>query len=146
VYNAAPLLAGNWVLTPRKHGGVNGGISALDGAHVLQHVAGLRFFSLFQQRACDVTGDGTCSALDGTRILQYVADLLQHFAAANACQSDWVFVPIASPVLNQIATGPQLDGGGCVMGNLAYQPLTDSAGGQGYLAIPLGDVTGNWAP
>lgn len=113
---------------------------------MLQRVAGLQVFTPFQVRACDVTGDGTCSALDGTRILQYVADIVQRFEAGDNCQSDWIFLPLASPVPNQSLTQPLLAKDSCVMGRIDYQPLTNSAGGQDFIAILLGDVTGNWAP
>jgi hypothetical protein len=144
-YVVAPLPAGSWQLTPRKLGDLNGGVSALDGAHVLQRVAGLRAFTPFQVRACDVTGDGTCSSLDGTRILQFVADL-QNFEAAAECNSDWLFLPLASPAPNQTITQPQLMTDSCTMGSISYDPLVDSAGGQDFIAVLLGDVTGNWVP
>jgi hypothetical protein len=140
----APLAPGTWQITPRKLGGLNAAVSALDGAHILQRAAQLRVFTPFQERACDVTGDGTCSALDGARVLQFVADL-NDFEAAAFCQSDWLFLPLPAPAPNQTITQPQL-AGGCVRGAIAYQPLANSAAGQDFIAVLLGDVTGNWAP
>jgi hypothetical protein len=144
-YSLAPLPAGPWTITPGKLGGRNAGLSALDGAHILQRSAQLRQFTPFQTQACDVTGDGTCSALDGARVLQLVAGLLPSFEAAVACQSDWLFLPLPAPAPNQTVTQPQL-AGGCVPGAISYQPLAGSAAGQDFIAILFGDVTGNWAP
>ena len=34
----------------------------------------------------------------------------------------------------------------CRMGAIAYEPLVGSATGQTFVAVLLGDVTGNWTP
>lgn len=145
-FAAAPLPPGDWALTPRKSGGVNAGISALDATYVLQHVAGLRPFGSSQRLACDVTGNGTCSALDATRILELKAGLLAQFPAVVACGSDWLFQPIPAPAPFQTPVQPLLSVDGCRMGAIRYEPLVGSAATQDFIAVLLGDVTGNWTP
>jgi len=145
-YLAAPLPMGDWTLTPRKTGGGNLGISTLDAAWILQHVAGTRPFAPAQTAACDVTGDGTCSALDASLVLQLTAALFERFPAAATCDSDWLFLPLPLPAPNQSSSPPLLATGTCEMGRISYSPLVGSLASQDFLAVLLGDVTGNWAP
>ena len=93
-YTVSPLPAGGWTLTPHKTGGANLGISTLDAAWVLQHIAGTRPFGPAQNLACDVTGDGSCSTLDATVILQLKASIITRLPAAATCDSDWLFQPL----------------------------------------------------
>ena len=139
----ATVRPGDWTLVPQKNGDLRNGLSALDGAGVLEFVAGMGSFSTAQQLACDVTGDGTCSPLDGARILQFVAGQLARFPAAVLCQSDWLFVPSPAAAQNQTVTEPNLSGS-CTTGRISYQPLAADAVEQDFVAILLGDVTGNW--
>lgn len=146
LYTAAPLPAGDWTLTPRKVGDLNAGLSTLDAVHILQHVANMRPFGPAQNVACDVTGNGTCSTLDATIILQLKANLVQTLSAAVTCQSDWLFLPIPGSAPFQTLTQPQLSTGTCQMGAISYDPLVGSAVNQNFIAVLIGDVTGNWTP
>ena len=145
-YTAAPLPAGEWTLTPRKVGDVNAGLSTLDAVHILQHVANMRPFGPAQDLACDVTGNGTCSTLDATLVLQLKASLIETLPAADLCQSDWLFLPQPGPAPFQSLTQPLLNGASCRMGAINYDPLVGSATGQSFIAVLIGDVTGNWTP
>jgi hypothetical protein len=145
-YNAAPLTASNWTLTPHRNGGTGLAISTLDAVFTLQHVAGLRSLSAAQLLACDVTGDGTCSTLDATHVLQRVAGIGGPFAAATACASEWLFVPAPAAVPNQSTSLPLLGAEMCSPGEIAYSPLSGGASGQDFVALVFGDVTGNWVP
>lgn len=143
-YTAAPLPGGNWTLTPRKTGDINNGLSALDAAHILQHVAGMRPFGPIQMLACDTTGDGTCSTLDAVRVLELKVGTRARLPAAETCGSDWLFQPLPGPAPFQSLVQPQLGNGQCRMGAITYQPLVDSAGSQTFVGVLIGDVTGNW--
>lgn len=146
-YAAAPLSGGtNWTLTPRKLGDINAGLSALDAAYILQHVASMRPFGPAQMLACDTTGDGTCSTLDAVRVLEYKVGTRTRLPAAETCGSDWLFQPLPGPAPFQSLVQPVLSAGGCQMGAIAYQPLAGSADNQTFVGILIGDVTGNWAP
>jgi glucose/arabinose dehydrogenase len=141
----AAALPGNSVLVPTKSGDVRNGISSLDATRVLEFGAGVGDLDPLQRLACDVTGDGTCSPLDGTRILQLVAGVIPRVEAADLCQSDWLFVPDPAPAPNQFRISPLLTGTNCLMGRIIYSPLAADAAEQDFIAVLLGDVTGNWA-
>lgn len=138
------ITGGNESLRPSKQGDTDNGITGLDASYVLQLVAGLRTFSSDQRLACDVTGNGAVTALDATRILQFQADLLQRFAVADLCSSDWLFRPEPSPAQNQTVVMPMIASGICQQGRINYSPLVPPANGQAFVAILFGDCTGNW--
>ena len=129
-----------------KLGDLDGGISTLDAVWTLQTVAGLRTLDASQRLACDVTGSGTLSTLDATRILQERAGLLATFPAAEACTSDWLFVPSPAAAANQTVIPPQLAPASCQRGAIELSPLTGHATGQDFSAVLIGDCTGNWQP
>jgi hypothetical protein len=134
---------GNWQIAPVKTGDTRGAISALDASHVLQSVVGIREFTMAQQVACDVTGDGSVSSLDAARILQFVAGIRTRFPVAETCGSDWAFIPDAAIVPNQHLFDPQMVPS-CNLGAIAYEPLVPPADAQSFIALLFGDCTGNW--
>ncbi|MBX3027926.1 dockerin type I repeat-containing protein [bacterium] len=136
---------GDWQVAPRKLGGGGTGVSTLDASYALQSVVGLRSLSDMQRLACDVTGDGTVSALDAARILQLVAGMRAQLPAAESCGSDWVFIPDPAAAPNQRLLAPQM-APMCQPGAIAYEPLATPIDSQNFLAILLGDCTGNWLP
>jgi len=73
-------------IPPHSPGDVsgNGKITAYDAFLVLQHVVGLTYLSIEQQKAADVTGDGTITALDAALILQYSVGLITKFPSDSA--------------------------------------------------------------
>lgn len=141
----APLGA-DLMLAPRRSGGLATAVSALDAAWVLQVVAGVRTFDADQRRACDATGDGTLSALDATRILQQVVGIMARLPAAQACGSDFAFVPAPAAAVNQRVIPPAMSGSSCQHGAVAFEPLAGGAAGQNFRAMAFGDCTGNWQP
>lgn len=145
-YAFAAVADGAWAVEPVKEGDLSNGISALDAAHALQAVAGLRALEPLQAMACDVTGNGSVSTLDATRILQRKVGLIERFPAADLCASDWLFMPAAVPALNQESVAPLLDLGTCRGGALTYAPLIADAVQQDFRAALIGDCTGNWQP
>ncbi len=138
--------AAPWLVQPSKQGGfANGVISPLDASYVLQELVGLRRLTNAQVLACDVTGDGNLSALDATRILQRALGSSTPFAAAESCDSDWIFIPNAQGAQNQTQIDPLLEGGStCRPGAIQYNPLTGEIDGQNFTAVVIGDCTGNW--
>jgi hypothetical protein len=143
-YIASPLAPGDWQVIPDKDGDFNFAVTGVDAVRVLERVAGLESFTPEQRLACDVTGNGTVSALDATRILQFSADLLTRFEVANACQSDWLFLPMPGP--GGSAQPPVIGGGMCTPGRIDVPGLTGPTQAQNYTAILFGDCTGNWMP
>ena len=138
--------AGTSLLHPSKTGGMNAAISSLDASWILQTAVGLRQFDAMQKLACDVTGNGSISSLDAARILQYQVHLLDHFAVADSCGSDWLFIPEPDSTPNQILTQPQAAAASCDPGAISYSPLVAPAQNQNFVAVLFGDCTGNWKP
>ncbi|MGH7785354.1 MAG: hypothetical protein ACRERC_00715 [Candidatus Binatia bacterium] len=136
---------GTWQVEPVKNGDIGSGVSTVDASHVLQAVVGLRQFTSEQLLACDVTGDGTVSSLDAARILQFVAGLRSTFPVADACGSDWVFLPDPLSAPNQRLIDPQM-APACAHGAIIYEPLAPPLAGQDFRAVLFGDCTGNWQP
>jgi len=137
---------GTIALRPQKDGDVNDAVTSLDAAFVLQLVAGLRTFSADQRLAADVTGNGTVSTLDAVRILEFQAGLIDRFATADLCGSDWLFRPEPAAAANQTLVQPLVSSGVCQPGRINFTPVEPPLGGQDFVAVLLGDCTGNWTP
>lgn len=78
-------------LRPRKVGDVNFLSSPQDAVQVLKKVAGQVGFTQWQNRSCDVTGNGNISSLDASRILQRSAGYDFKFPVTEMCNSDYIF-------------------------------------------------------
>jgi hypothetical protein len=146
VYLFSNMSPATVVIEPRKMGDAGNGVTALDAAHVLQAVAGVRTFSATQRMACDVTGNGSLSALDATRILQRQVGLLSRFVAADQCESDWMFEPVPNAAPNQRLIQPLLSTGTCRRGAIALEPIASTLSEQNFRAMLFGDCSGNWTP
>jgi len=137
----------NYRVEPQKLGDQNGGISSLDAAYSLQMVAALRMLDANQRLACDVTGNGAVSALDATKILQRTVNLISTFPVAQACASDWLFVPSPAAAANRYVIAPQnTTGYPCRPGAIEFRPLAGQLANQDFAAVLIGDCTGNWEP
>lgn len=137
---------GNWQIQPSKIGDAQAGISTLDAVYILQAIAGTRTLTPEQRLACDVTGNGTLSTLDAVRILQLKVGSITSFEVAQACGSDWAFIPVPAATPNQLVIAPQMTTGSCQAGAIAWQPLVAQADNQDFSAVLFGDCTGNWQP
>ena len=135
---------GDTTLQPEKLDDAMGAISSLDAAFALQDAVHLITLDANQQLACDVTGNGTISSLDSARIQQLRVGIIDRFAVAEDCGSDWVFVPMPDPAPNQTLIQPMPAAGPCQPGAISYGPLVGNPSGQNFTAILFGDCTGNW--
>ena len=138
----------NFHVEPQKLGGANNGISALDAAYSLQWVVSLRSLDAQQRLACDVTGNGTVSALDASLILQLKVGLINRFPVAQACTSDWAFLPVPAAAANQQVVQPanMQAADSCRGGAIEFTPLAGQVDSQDFSAVLFGDCTGNWQP
>jgi hypothetical protein len=134
----------NWTLEPRKSDGAGSAITVLDAVYALQGVVGLRPLDSTQQLACDTSGDGTLSTIDAVIILQYVVGLIPGMPVAQLCGSDWAFVPMPAAAPNQSLVQPQVGGGTCQRGAIAFEPLVSDADNQDFAAVLFGDCSGDW--
>jgi hypothetical protein len=122
IFNMLGFGAGAYTLTASKTGGTGiASISALDASAIAQFTVGLISLTANQQIAADVTNDGSISALDASRIAQYSVGLT---LPAGDLTGTWKFVPASR----------------------SYSSVTSSLTGQDFIAILMGDVTGNWTP
>jgi hypothetical protein len=135
---------GDYSLEPRKQGEIGRAVSALDAAHALQSVLGLRGLTAAQALACDVTGNGMVSALDASRILQYVVGLIPRLPVAERCGSDWVFLPAPNQIPNRRPIPPVFTANSCQLGGIAFEPMTGVVTDADFQGIAFGDCTGNW--
>lgn len=132
-------------LQPRKIGGLNDAVGSLDAAFAQQIRVGIRTADALQSLACDVTGNGAISSLDAARISQFKVGIITSFEVADNCQSDWLFVPNATPV-GQTFVQPQISTGFCQPGGITLPAAAPSLSNQDFIAILFGDCTGNWSP
>jgi len=131
-------------IVPEKAGDFRSAVTEADAARLLHVLAGKDLAGDEQALACEVSGDGNLSVLDAARILQFVDGAVAMFDAANLCASDWLFLPVPAPALNQTPVSPLLDGETCRHGAILYDPLTTSLSGQDFEALLLGDCDGDW--
>lgn len=148
---AAPQ--GQLAVQPRKRGDYNGAITAFDAALVAQHVATLITLNPRQLIAADANGTGTVAANDASQIARFDVGSVTELKMEADCNTAFAFVPDATSVANQTFQQPNSDvrppaqgGPGCVYGEIRYNPLSVNATGQDFIAILIGDVSGNWQP
>ena len=133
-------------IQPNKIGDTGVAVGALDAAWVLQALAGRRTLITAQEMACNVTGSGQLGSLDAVRILQRAVGDATAFPAAGLCGSEWLFFPNPAPLSGQREVPPALGANGCRSGVLLLDPLQGLEEGQDFVAVTLGDCTGNWQP
>jgi hypothetical protein len=145
-FDLAVAGAGPLTLQPEKTGDFAGSIGSLDASFALQIRVGLLEADVMQRIACDVSGNGSISSLDAALILQLRVGLLERFPAAETCGSDWAFFPVPAAAPNQTLVDPQIANGSCQPGGITYDPPVTSLSDQDFIAVLLGDCTGNWQP
>ncbi len=145
-YTFGGLGQGTWRVEPRLVGGASNAVSALDASYVLQDVVGLQDLGSTARLACDVNGDGIVGAFDASHILQLAVGVRSRFPVAETCQSDWLFLPAPATMTNQVLSPPQPGAAACAPGAITFDPLVASAAGQDFVAVVIGDCTGNGPP
>ena len=139
--------ASDWQVQPSKAGATNSPVDVNDAVAVLEAVVDLRSLGAEQRLACDVSGDGAVDVNDAVLILQYVVALIPTFPVAEACKSEWLFIPEAAVVPNQQVTSPQVAATVCQPnGAIAYRPLAGQANNQNFCGVLFGDCLGRWRP
>jgi len=139
-YAFGDVAPGSWTLRPAKQGDTAAALSPLDAAWALQASVGNRTLSPLESLACDVTGNGTVSPFDAAQILQRIVDLMPRFPAAEACGSDWIFMPA-----DGVAGGnpPLLQSGSCTPASIDIASLSAPMTGASFSAAVFGDCTLN---
>ena len=116
-YSISDLLEGNYTFTPSKTGDVRG-INSNDATRIQQHLVGMTTLSANQLIAADTDGNGSVNSLDATRIQQSLIGM-----QTSNIIGQWKFTPVSRQ----------------------YNSLNSNLSGENYLAILVGEVSGNWA-
>ena len=117
VYSLSGFGPGGYTVTPSKTGSVNGAISSFDAGKVALHAAGAVILKGNQLTVADVSGNGTISSFDAGQIARYAAAVPGSGTAGN-----WIFNPA----------------------NRSYASITGDVTGEDFVALLMGDVSGNW--
>jgi hypothetical protein len=142
----ADLAQGDWQVQPVKAGDFGAAVDIMDAACILEAADGLRTLSGPAAIAGDVSGDGKVTMVDAVLLLQYVVGVTPRFPVAEQCGSDWAFVPVPAAVPGQLVHPPQISGGACQPGAIAFQPLSEPVADQDFSAVLFGDCSGRWQP
>lgn len=110
--------AGAYTVMPTKTGGQNGAINSFDAARIAQHVAGISFLTGTQTQVADVSNNGSITSFDAAVIANYVVG-----GAQTGITGTWKFNPL----------------------NRSYPSVSSSVSGENYLALLMGEVSGNWS-
>lgn len=131
-YTFSDVAGGNYVSTAAKADDL-GGLSATDASRISRYAAELfDDFDEYQLIAADVTRDGKITETDASRLADYLAGLVD---TLNDEDIQWVFIP------------KNADGGAAsYAAGREYYPLEDNKTNEDFIAIRLGDVTGDWTP
>jgi len=115
-YSLSGFGSGSYTVTPTKTGGVHG-ISSFDSAKIAQHVAGVSALTGNQLIVADVSGNGAISSFDAGQVARYAAGVSGFGSTGN-----WIFTPA----------------------NRNYASVTGSITGEDFIALLMGEVSGNW--
>ena len=143
----------NVTTAPTKEGD-NTQITAFDAALIARAAALIPGAALndLQLIASDTSGDGNPgsvpTALDASRAAQFSAGRIDQIKIGDDCGTDFVFIPIPTAAANQTTTNPNTDTDPTCgpFGQISYTPLAANVTNQDYVAILIGDVSGNWQP
>ena len=117
-YSLTGFGSGSYTVTPSKTDGVNGSITSFDAAKIAQHVAAITPLKGNQLIVADVSGNGTLSSFDAAQIARYVAAV-----PGSGSTGSWIFSPA----------------------NKNYTSVTSNVKSEDYVALLMGEVSGNWA-
>lgn len=125
-----------YCLTVYKDDQYDDAISAFDASLILRYVVDQLEFNYFQMCAADVSGDATVSAYDASLILKYLVNRLPdqpYFPKHADRETNWLFIPLEAE--NEGLPPSE---------SYCYNPLENWQDEQDFLAVILGDVSGNW--
>lgn len=116
-YSLRGFGSGAYTMTPSKKGGVNGSITSFDAGKIAQHAAGTNILTGNQLIVADVSGNGTISSFDAGQIARFASGI-----PGSGSTGTWIFTP----------------------SNRNYASITNNVTGEDFIALLMGDVSGNW--
>ncbi len=135
-YNLPSVFSGQYSSTASKADDISRGLSATDASQVARHALGINPFNCYQKIAADVTGDGYISAMDASRIARCAIGIITNFGSGNP---HWRFV---AGQITSCSNWPPIQ----FNESFNYSPLSSNLTNQDFIALRMGDVTGNWQP
>ncbi len=115
-YTLTGFGASSYIVTPTKTDGVNG-ITSFDAAKIAQHAAGITTLTGNQFLAADTSGNGSVTSFDAAQIARYAAAI-----PGVGATGTWKFIPV----------------------NRSYASVTSNVAGEDFVALLMGEVSGNW--
>lgn len=119
-YTLSGMGAGAYTVTPSKSGGIAPGgltITGFDSSQIAQHVVNLITLNATQLQVADVSGAGGVTSFDAALIARWAAGLSGYGSTGT-----WFFTPA----------------------NRSYANVNSDYTGEDYVALLMGDVSGNW--
>jgi hypothetical protein len=145
-YTLLDIVAGNLSIEPSKSDNMSGAVNSMDASAALEAAADIHALTPTELLGCDVTGNGSVSGLDASMILQFTVAMMAHLPVAEHCDSDFLFLPNATPLPGQTQNQPVITTTTCLPGNITFNPLGGLANGQNFLAVAIGDCAADWQP
>ena len=115
-YSLAGFGTGSYTVTPTKTTGQNG-ITSFDAGRIALHVSGGTLLTGDPLLVADVSGNGSVSSFDAGNIANYVVS-----GTPIGLSGTWRFTPV----------------------NRTYPSVSGSVTGQDFVALLMGEVSGNW--
>lgn len=132
IFSDVPM--GSYMSTPSKTDDLRG-LSATDVSKIARYAAGLTELSEYELLAADVTLNGNAGSTDASAVSQYLAGITDDLNPEGA---QWIFVPVMSSEEGVSAISHESE--------REYSPLNSDMENEDFIAIRLGDVTGDWEP
>jgi hypothetical protein len=117
-YSVSAMGTGQYTLTPNKTGDVQTAVSGFDAAAIATHAVGGTQLLNNQLAVADVSGNGTVTSFDAALVASFAANLPEAGSAGT-----WRFMPASRN----------------------YPDVVSDHISQDFVALLMGDVTGNWA-
>ncbi|MFN0279311.1 MAG: PQQ-dependent sugar dehydrogenase [Pyrinomonadaceae bacterium] len=118
-YSLTSFGAGSYTVIPTKVGSVNG-ITSFDAARIAQHVSATNTLTGNALIVADTSNNGSVTSFDAAKIAQFVSG--GTIVPPNVTGT-WRFIPV----------------------NRTYASVSTNVTGEDYVALLMGEVSGNWA-
>ena len=132
-YVFTDITRGDYASVPSKADDL-GGLGGMDASRIARYAAGLIDLDCYQRIAADVSRNGEISGTDASRVARYIVGDLE-------CLNDdcihWVFT---SDPIDECEDWPPI----VYPSRREYDNLNEHKEDQDFIAIRIGDVTGNW--
>ncbi|MFN0277528.1 MAG: reprolysin-like metallopeptidase [Pyrinomonadaceae bacterium] len=131
-YSLGGFSTGSYTVSLSKTTGQNG-ITSNDAARIAQHVSGALLLTSDNQRVtADVSSNGVISSNDAAQIARFVASL----GPPIGLTGQWRFFVPPGPTF-PVGSSPT---------TRTYPSVMSTIGGEDYIGLLIGEVTGNWTP